>query len=148
LSRGLSLEDIQRTFDDYPYWELAKRLSFYLEGHGLITLPKFEEEKRYKKLRDKDEFHALYMGCNCEENDEYPPLTDEEKIEYHELHKKREAWKLEIDKIYKKLQSASKDTLYDFNIKLDSKIASFKPMVTSKETLNEINKIFGGEIIE
>jgi len=105
----LTMEIIEQTLKDYPYWVLAKTLAKNLSSQSLIEYPVFLQQNRYKELDWKN---LLYeSGSHC-----YDPLTPAEKEEYEELRKIHNHYSSQLDELHRKTMITLKALMTTFGI--------------------------------
>lgn len=134
---SLTLETIDQTIEDYPYYCLARSLAQYLSDYGLIDYPYFPERDRYRELSDKDSIYGESLDYECEDDELYPPLTEEEQREYRKLHLKHNKYQDEINTLHESLARIVKQTLTDFDVETPTKLSDIQTLTTSDKTLSD-----------
>ena len=137
---SLTLEKIDKTLENHPYWLLGKRLAYYLNEQNIIKLPTFPEQDRYYELNGKESSYEDSVEYGYEDEVDYPPLTVWEREEQRKLDLKHREYSYKIAEIHETFCQITKKGLNEFGVKLDMK-THINILTTSEDTLKQLKTI-------
>lgn len=97
----LTMEVIEQSLADYPYWVLAKTLAKKRAEQSLIDYPIFPQHDRYRELSWRSSYYEDNLG-------EFVPLTPAERGEYKELQRLHSIYSNQLDELHTKTMTALK----------------------------------------